>query len=103
MTGPGESSLTARAITSISGDRSASAIEDSTKSIFLFTNRPPQEGGSSHHARLLSSAIEWTSSIHLAVGQGGSKIFALKDPPKTRSREQEAESTSDDLFRGTVY
>src|SRR2546430_17674322 len=40
MTGPGDSSLTAKAIASKSGQRSKSATADNKRSMILFTNKP---------------------------------------------------------------
>ncbi len=77
MTGPGDSSLTAKAIASKSGQRSKSATADNKRSMILFTNNPVLRMGRARRMLLPRPTAVSNRSMRSISGKREPKISAM--------------------------
>src|SRR6266404_1522540 len=77
MARPGDSSLIAIAITSISGQRRTRTIVDRTTSMILFRNRPNQMADSAHRPLSLSFELHSTNGSRYVVEEAGVTLLSF--------------------------
>src|SRR6266403_4360159 len=90
MARPGDSSLIAIAITSISGQRRTRTIVDRTTSMILFRNRPNQMADSAHRPLSPSFELHTTNGSRSLVEKAGATLLpfhAGEEPFMTKCRE----------------
>ncbi len=87
MTGPGDSSLTAKAIASKSGQRSKSATADNKRSMILFTNKPMLRMGRAREMLLPRPTAVSSRSLWSISDERESKILARNGGEDTRVSE----------------
>jgi len=90
MARPGDSSLIAIAITSISGQRRTRTIVDRTTSMIRFRNRPNRMADSAHRHLSLSFALHTTNGSRSLVEKAGATLLpfhAGEEPLMTKCWE----------------